>query len=405
MVFDTGGMNGRVLLVTKTDFAAPRDGGTLRVSAIVSCLQAAGFSVDSVPIRSADGKRHRPNGQRTTRRSLANGDWWMAASRVATFTARVGSVSVARWYSPAAAERIASLFRHNRYAAVLIEYSQLLVYRSLFKKTPVILDMHNIEYELLANYTASAQSVWTRLLARYETSRVRRLELRARNLTDAIVTVSEHDADMIRLTSGGAVVVTAPNGVSESAFDVVRTTTENPAVVFIGHLGWQPNVDAAHWLVRSVWPAVNRSRPMAALQLIGQRPAKSLLNYDGIDGISVHPDVPSTLPFLGAAAVATAPLRAAGGTRLKILEAMATGTPVVATSLGAMGLEHLARGGAMVIADDPDDFAEALMRFIESRSDPELVRQEVDPYRWSLALQPLVDVLMEKANHPCENEE
>ena len=72
---------------------------------------------------------------------------------------------------------------------------------------------------------------------------------------------------------------------------------------------------------------------------------------------------------------------------------MATGTPVVATSLGAMGLEHLARDGAMVIADDPDDFAEAIIRFIESRSEPELVRREVDPYRWKLALQPLVDIL------------
>ena len=213
MVFDPGGMRGRVLLVTKTNFANPRDGGTLRVSAIVSRLQAAGFIVDSVAICSADGKRHRC-GHGTTRSSLANRDWWMAASRVAASTARVGSLSIARWYSSAAAERILSLVSRERYAAVLIEYSQLLVYRSLFTKTPVILDMHNIEYELLANYTASAQSLWTRLLARYEASRVRRLELRARNLTDAIVTVSERDADMMRLTSGSAVVVTAPNGVS-----------------------------------------------------------------------------------------------------------------------------------------------------------------------------------------------
>ena len=192
--------------------------------------------------------------------------------------------------------------------------------------------------------------------------------------------------------------MTAPNGVSESAFDVVRTTTATPAVVFIGHLGWRPNVDAAHWLVRSVWPAVTRRRPTAELQLIGRSPAKSLLKYDGIDGISVHPDVPSTLPYLGAAAVATAPLRAAGGTRLKILEAMATGTPVVATSLGALGLEHLVRRRAMAIADDPDDFAESLVRSIESRSDPEFVRQLVDPYRWRLALQPLVDVLTEETD-------
>ena len=126
----------------------------------------------------------------------------MAASRVAASTARVGSHSIARWYSSAAAERILSLVSRERYAAVLIEYSQLLVYRSLFTKTPVILDMHNIEYELLANYTGSAQSLWTRLLARYEASRVRRLELRAPQLDgrncDGERARCRHDATHLR---------------------------------------------------------------------------------------------------------------------------------------------------------------------------------------------------------------
>jgi glycosyltransferase involved in cell wall biosynthesis len=391
----------RVILVTKTDFAVPRDGGTLRVSAIVSALEAAGFTVDAVSVRSSEGKRHR-DGRRTTRRSLASRSWWTAAIKVAASITRIGSVSVARWYSPSAAQHVAELVGRHDYDAALIEYSQLLSYRGLFAELPVILDMHNVEHELLANYTTSAATTWRKVLARYETARVRRLELRAGRMTDAIVTVSAHDADMIRPASAGAAVVVAPNGVSEAAFEVAHSTIGSRPVVFIGNLGWQPNVDAAHWLVRHVWPTVRRRRPMAVLSLIGKGPAKSLLEYEGVDGITVHADVPSTLPYLSAAAVATAPLLAAGGTRLKILEAMATGTPVVATSLGAMGLDHLACETAMAITDEPGDFAEALIRFIDTGSDPIAVREQVRSYRWSEALRPLVEAIAQSADHSSD---
>ena len=388
----------RVLLITKTDFDAPADGGTLRVAAIVDQLRAAGFRTDAVALRARDGRRHRTN-RRASLRSLAHRDRWAAAALVARSGVRVGSVSVGRWYSPAAAERIAGALRRHRYDAVLLEHSQLLIYRDLLGDTPVILDMHNVEHELLRNYATSARRRWSRMLAGYEATRVRRLESRARILADAVVTVSAHDAAEMERTPGRAAVVTAPNGVSDEAFTAARVATEPPTIVFIANLGWKPNIDAAHWLAREIWPIVRHRCPTARLQLIGKAPAPSVLRYDGVDGIRVHRDVPSTLPYLGAAAVATAPLLAAGGTRLKILESLATGTPVVATSLGALGLEHLSRGGGLTIRDDAVGFAEALLRFLAHPIDAEAVRRQVDPYRWNSALEPLVNVVREKAGH------
>jgi polysaccharide biosynthesis protein PslH len=105
--------------------------------------------------------------------------------------------------------------------------------------------------------------------------------------------------------------------------------------------------------------------------------------------VRVIADVPSTLPHLAAATVATAPLQASGGTRLKILEALATGTPVVATPLGAMGLEHLAGSGLDVEAS-PEAFAAAVLRRIDAPGDPAAIRAAVEPYRWTNALQPLL---------------
>lgn len=385
---------GRVLLVTKTDFDTPSDGGTLRVSAIAQCLRAARFDVDAVSIRRSDGRRAaRGTASAPTGLSMRG---VFAAVRVALAVARVGSISVARWYSPTAAASITDLMRQNEYSAVLIEHSQLLVYRSLFNDVLVALDMHNVESELLTNYARSTQSRWRKALARYESHRVRGLELRARQLVDTVVTVSGHDAEIMRNASGDAPVVTAPNGVSDAAFGVTKTSSDLPTVVFVAHLGWKPNVDAAHWLIDAVWPTVRRRRPDARLRLIGRSPAKSLAKYDGLDGVTIHPDVPSTFPYLSEAMVATAPLRAAGGTRLKILESMATGTPVVSTSMGAMGLEHLASGEGLAIADTPHDFAEALLQRLAVPIQPETVRREVVRYRWTQALEPLVDVVRER---------
>jgi polysaccharide biosynthesis protein PslH len=380
----------RVLLITKTDFSVPHDGGTMRVVAIVNALQNAGFVVDSVAVRSPEGKRQ-PGTFLTRPTRLVVPRWWSAVGKVGASTLRTASLSVARWFSTAVAEQISRLVREHTYSAVVIEFSQLLIYRGLFDDIPVILDMHNIEHEMLENYAASAKSKSAKWLAAYEAVHVRQLERRALDLADVVVTVSDRDARLIKVAAGGdAIVVTAPNGVTDEAFDVVPVPTAPPAVVFIAHLGWRPNIDAVHWFVLHVWPLVRLRCPAAVLQLVGRQPAREVLEYDGLDGVSVHPDVPSTFPYLARAAVATAPLQAAGGTRLKIIEAMATGTPVVATALGALGLEGLADNGSMAIVDDPEEFAAAVARYIQEPHDPQQARRDVEPYRWRNSLRPLV---------------
>ena len=386
-------VTGRVLLITKTDFSIPHDGGTMRVAAIVDALRAADFLVDSIAIRSTEGRRQ-PSTLRTHPVRAIAPNWWFAIGKVGLSTSRTASLSVARWFSTAVVEQISQLVRTRTYSAVVVEFSQLLIYRGLFGRIPVILDMHNIEHEILGNYAISAHSRTAKAVAAYESTRVRKLEQRATRMVDAVVAVSDRDAKLIEAGAGGdAILLTVPNGVADDAFGVIPEPTTPPIIVFVAHLGWRPNIDGANWLVQYVWPLVRKRCPAAVLHLVGRQPAREVLEYDGIDGVSVYADVPSTFPYLARAAVATAPLRAAGGTRLKILEAMATGTPVVATALGAMGLEALSGNGAMVIADDPGEFAAALIAFIDMPHDPELIREEAEAFRWSTTLQPLIELV------------
>ena len=257
---------------------------------------------------------------------------------------------------------------------------------------PVVLDMHNIESELMSNYATSSKSRWKALLAGYEAWRLRLLESAVGKTADLVAVVSQHDEARIRTLWAGkenATLIVAPNGVDDAGFEV--RAERQREVVFVAHLGWAPNVDAAEWLCHEVWPLVRQEDSSVQLNLIGRSPAKRVLRLED-QGIRVIPDVESTLPYVARACVATAPLLAAGGTRLKILEALSCGTPVVATRLGALGLEHI-EPSALTIADDAPAFASSILRAIENPPMPDRIRPSAHEFRWSVSLSGLISAI------------
>ena len=221
---------------------------------------------------------------------------------------------------------------------------------------------------------------------------MRRVEARFIHEFDLVSVVSGTDLEELRSLSApsgvsGARITVASNGVSDACFE--HDGVRGPTVVFVAHLGWRPNVDAAVWLCTKVWPHVRQLAPDLDLHLVGRSPAAAVRSL-GADDIRVFADVPSTVEHVGAARVATAPLLAAGGTRLKILEALAVGTPVVATSLGALGLERL-EGVSLAIEDTPELFARRIVEASRSTPPIEQTRALVEAFRWDRALASLID--------------
>jgi polysaccharide biosynthesis protein PslH len=368
----------RILLITKTDLTKAMDGGTLRTSAIVQELRRAGYAVDWVAAKGPDSDMIR-FGFRDV----------LCVAGIAWRTLRFGSLSIAKWFSPTAVVKIRQLVAAHNYAACIIEYSHLIPYLPLLPQ-PALLDMHNVESELLANYSNSAPTLLRRKLASFEARQMRRIEERIPNEISAVSVVSDHDLALIKSISKIDLtdrVFVASNGVADRGFlaEVPRRDT----VVFVAHLGWQPNIDAALWLAQSVWPLVQSQMPDFVLQLVGRSPAPAVRELAG-GNIQVHGDVDDVIDFVSRARVATAPLLAAGGTRLKILEGLACGTPVVATSLGALGLETLVAEGVLEIADSASEFANSLVRLAQSECRPAQARRAAEPFRWQEAISSLV---------------
>jgi sugar transferase (PEP-CTERM/EpsH1 system associated) len=225
---------------------------------------------------------------------------------------------------------------------------------------PVVVDLVDALSLNMARRAATDRGPM-RAIARMEARRLAQYErtLCSRVAAATVCAAADRDAigDIANLHLVG-------NGVDLQAFPFARPQASNSDIVFVGNLGYFPNVDAATWFANAVFARVRAQDPHARLRLVGARPAPALRQLaTRIDGVELVGEVDHVLPHLQRAAVAVVPLRAGSGQQLKLLEAMAAGTPVVATSQSAAGLDAI-DGEHLLIADDFATMADAVLRLL-----------------------------------------
>jgi glycosyltransferase involved in cell wall biosynthesis len=152
--------------------------------------------------------------------------------------------------------------------------------------------------------------------------------------------------------------------------------------VFVGVFGHHPNVDAMRFFCTEIWPTICEAADSPpTLAIVGHNPPDEIRQLDEVAGVTVTGFVPETAPYYRNSQVAIVPLRAGGGTRIKILEAFALGVPVVSTTIGAEGLD-VESGRHLLIADTPDEFAAACLRLLHDAELRErLVQSATDLFR------------------------
>lgn len=226
----------------------------------------------------------------------------------------------------------------------------------------LIYDAHNAEWLLQDRaWRTDIRRPRTWVGAAYsvvQTAKIRRFERALLRAADATAAVSAADAAALRTLAPAARVVVVPNGVDLEHYAAVAPGDETATrCVFTGKMDFRPNIDAMAWFCAQVWPLVRASRPDATLAIVGRDPAPRVAALgDARQGITVTGAVPDTRPYIADAGVVVVPLRVGGGTRLKVLEAMAMARPIVATHLAVEGLD-LAAGVEARLADDPAAFA------------------------------------------------
>ena len=227
-------------------------------------------------------------------------------------------------------------------------------------RVPVVLDAHNVETDIMATLARTDDRRLHRLRWRWEAAKMGTVERAAVRAAAAVLATSEADAEVFR-SWGGERVEVVPNGVDTAAVTFAPPSSRHE-LLYVGQYGYRPNEAAAVELVTEVLPLVRAAVPDATVALVGRNPSEAVRALEG-GGVGVVGAVDAVLPCLHHARAVVVPLRAGSGTRLKILEAMAAGTPVVSTPLGAAGIDAV-DGEHLLLGESAADLAAQTVRVL-----------------------------------------
>ncbi len=232
---------------------------------------------------------------------------------------------------------------------------------------------HNVESVVWRRYYETEANPLKRWYVGRQLRKFERFERRALAGADRTIAVSGVDARRFREDFGVTRVDVVENGVDTAYFRPGAARRTPGRLLFLGSLDWRPNLDAVGLLLDDAFPAVRAAEPDATLDLVGRNPPAWLRRRTAESpGVRLFADVPDVRPFLATCALLVVPLRVGGGSRLKILEALSAGTPVVSTRIGAEGLS-LEPGRDLTVTESTGDLAPALVAAL--RSPGRLARQ------------------------------
>jgi glycosyltransferase involved in cell wall biosynthesis len=248
------------------------------------------------------------------------------------------------------------------YDIIQLETSQMMTF-SFDQRSAVVVDEHDVVYELLGRIAATERSFIRRVYNSAEARKYKREEIDRWRKAAAVVVTSTREVPIVRGAGVTSPVLTAVNGVDVDYFAPSGMSPDPDTLVMTGLMRTRPNIDGAVFFVRDILPNILVRRPNTKIYIVGGDPPDEVTRL-ACANVVVTGSVADVRPYVSNAAVVVVPLRMGGGTRLKVLEGLSMRKPMVSTSLGCEGIdvkheEHL------LIADEPARFAQQVLRIME----------------------------------------
>lgn len=235
----------------------------------------------------------------------------------------------------------------------------LMDYARHLRGVPIVLNHHNVESDLTGRRADREASTWRARVLRREARKQQRMERAVCPAVAANVVVSELDAERLRAIAPRSRCWVVENGVDTAYFKPAADPGPEGGLVFVGTLDWPANREAVTCLVHEVLPALSTTGRQRPLALVGRAPRRR--EWASVPGVTVTGFVPDVRPFLHRACIYVCPIRTGGGTRLKVLAALAVGRPLVATALAVEGL-RLIEGVHYLRAESTAEFVSQIRR-------------------------------------------
>lgn len=322
------------------------------------------------------------------------------ADRVASLVVPEPASVRATW-SPALARAVAATVAKVRPDTVIAFEIDMAPYARTISNVPCVIEELELSY-MLDHYRAHTD---LRKRLRYLLMAFKHRRYVTAILRDfaAVTAASEHEARLVRLLAGrhALEIAVIPNGADVAGCAGYSYDPQPDTLIYPGALSYDANLDAMRYFLEAIFPLIRQALPQTTLRITGRSTPEQRAALPSLEGVELTGYVEDVRALIARSAVEVVPLRQGGGTRLKIMEAMALGTPVVSTSKGAEGLD-LHHGEHLLIADSPSAFAVATTRLLNqpalrahlAASGRRLVQERYDWSAIGLRFEQLVSAIM-----------
>lgn len=311
---------------------------------------------------------------------------------------RGGSITEGAFTSFALLATLREWKKHTQFTAALASASSMVPYLRLpeLQNIPAVVDLVDVDSQKWLDYSKLRSWPLSQIYAA-EGRRLRNLERNLTTWTRAVTLVSEAETALFREFSRPGGIHTVTNGVHLDPLQGDKPKGAENDCIFVGALDYFPNIDAAVWFCKDVWPTIYARNPQATFSLVGRRPTPAVTQLAAIPGVKVVGQVPDVRPHLARAAIAVIPLRIARGLQNKVIEALAMSKAVVASpqALAALGTIP---GTHLLSASSPEEWQNAILRLLQDKP----LRQQLgtagrtyveQQHNWDACLEPLAHLL------------
>lgn len=243
--------------------------------------------------------------------------------------------------------QLESIYLHE-YATMIRQHSKALLVQRL----------HNVEEEVWKRLAAETTSVLKKLYLQNLAKRIARYERKVWAESDALVAISNPDANYIRHSGCNTPMLSIPYGINIASEKLLPSTVQGWPAYHIGAMDWRPNIEAMEWMQSSIVPAITKQTPAFSFHFAGRNMPEQFRDC-------THPsffcagEVDDAADFIAGKKILLVPVRSGSGIRVKTLEAMAAGKLVISTGVGIQGIDALDQIH-FLCADTPQEFADAV---------------------------------------------
>jgi len=259
---------------------------------------------------------------------------------------------------------------------------------------PTLLVEQTIEYLVYQHFVKNTKLAVLKPLLHLDVLKIKLWEKYFWEKATRLIAMSETDKAIMQKTVKDKKVDVVANGIDTHFFQKTRRlTSKKPLVLFVGNFKWLPNRDAAKFLVEEIWPHIKSRLPQAKLSIVGRNPTREIFKLQQAD-ITVNGQVEDIRTALSSASVLLAPIRNGRGTKYKVLEAMASGVPVVTTKLGIEGIKD---SHSVLVAESAVNLAKQALKILTDQSFAQRLASKAktivnQQYNWSVISQELDNI-------------